>query len=171
MFRCLAPSLCLVLLVAAAPAGAEERPLVRPAGPALEDGAPARPRMLTGALLKECVRLDEAVRELDQQLAIKGPHLTAAEKYYQRLQRDVDAQHAALDDTDAGQVASYNRAVIAEGKAVEEYNAMLPEYNALVARQNEGVAQFNAQCAARPYYRKQWLEASVALFHEREGKR
>lgn len=167
----LAPILAVALLAAATAAAAEEVLAVRPAGPALEEGAPARPHMLAGAVLKECVRLDAQVRELDEQLSIKGPYLTAAEKYYQRLGRDVDAQKAALDDSDAGQVASYNRAVLAEAAAVDEYNALLPEFNALVARQNDGVARFNAQCAGRPYYRKQWLEASVALsLRQRDGR-
>jgi hypothetical protein len=160
-----------LLLGPVATATAQESAAARRAGPALEQDMPPLPRMLAGARLKACVKLDEETRELDTQISIKGPYLTAAERQYEVLGERLDEWKPRLDLTDADEVDRYNRTLVEHGDAVDAYNALLPEFNALVAQQNDGVERFNRDCAERPYYRKQWLEASSVLRRERMAER
>ena len=110
--------------------------------------------LLTRAELRECLKVQERVRLLGEDIVLAQAALDKEKAAVAEATRLLSEQLAALDRTSAEAVNAYNADALAHDKRIDAYNAQTPGFNAKVEALQGVRAQFAKSCENRDFDEK-----------------
>ena len=113
---------------------------------------PESPYAMSYTQLSHCVELDRNAKAGAAEIATANDHLNARRAQIDREAREIEARRHALNTRRAAEVNNFNREVADLAAFTTDYNADTSFAQTRANAVNQMVAEYNSNCANRPYH-------------------